>query len=87
MEHINRNGNLVVHIDQINSDSFQNAFLDLDQAHALRAPLTNILGLIELLKLQDLEVSEEELIDRLSISAVDLDNTTRCLITIGCGSC
>lgn len=84
MEYTNRDRKLVAYKNQLNLSPLSNRFLELQHADALRGPLTNIIGLIELLELLDDEGSDRELIDKLRISAVDLDNTTRSIITTRC---
>ena len=51
-----------------------------DHAQELRGPLTNIIGLIELLDSESSESFKTEIIKMLKISAQSLDNATRTVI-------
>jgi hypothetical protein len=51
-----------------------------DHANQLRAPLVNILGLIELLENNPAEPIKSEVIQMLRISAAKLDTATRIVI-------
>jgi signal transduction histidine kinase len=51
------------------------------QAQELREPLTNIMGLIELLEQEPFDPLKSEIINMLKISAQALDTATRTVIT------
>lgn len=50
------------------------------QAQELREPLTNIMGLIELLEQEPYDPMKTEIIKMLKISAQALDTATRCVM-------
>ena len=54
--------------------------LGSNYAHDLRAPLSNIMGLIELLETNISDPLKAEIVKRLKISASALDTTTKAII-------
>lgn len=80
-------GNIIgVALSYINIDNYKKSSIRLKeiawhQSHKVRKPLSNILGLIHLLREADLNEKEKEIVDLLDNSAKELDDIIKDIVT------
>lgn len=81
------NGNIIgVALSYINIDNYKKSSIRLKeiawhQSHKVRKPLSNILGLIHLLREANLHEKEKEIVDLLDNSAKELDDIIKDIVT------